>query len=112
MEEKLTRYIVKPSLQLFFGRKVTKDLTFDEWNKDKSVHQTFKNLVLITELNSKWNSYGIDTEEKSTLIQKVPENTILVWNENNGYVVPEYQMTTIDKLEEDLKPMEEFSREE
>ena len=42
--EKVEYYTLRPSLKQYFGRKVNKSLTFDEWTEDKKVHQTLKDL--------------------------------------------------------------------
>ena len=48
---KVEYYTLKPSLKQYFGRKVNKSLTFDEWTEDKKVHQTLKDLELVTEIH-------------------------------------------------------------
>ena len=54
MKEKLEFYTVKPNLKQIYGRKITKDLTFDEWTKDKTVHQILKDCTLTTIINNEY----------------------------------------------------------
>ncbi len=113
--EKLEYYTLKPSLKQYFGRKVNKALKFDEWTEDKKVHQTMENGVLTTVIKDtrkiKLLADGKETEiesvEESTIVQKIPTGVILIWDELQGYIIPQYQMTTLDEIEQDLIGMKE-----
>ena len=113
--EKVEYYTLKPSLKQYFGRKVNKALKFDEWTENKKVHQVLDNLELVTEIKDKrkMNIFvlgeikTITTEETSVIRQKLVTGTILIWDEEQGYVIPPYQMVTIDEIEEDVKAMKE-----
>jgi len=113
--EKVEYYTLRPSLKQYFGRKVNKSLTFDEWTEDKKVHQTLKNLELITEIHDKrkikmlvlGKEETITTEEISTIKQKLVTGVVLIWDEAQGYVIPPYEMVTLDEVETDLKAMKE-----
>lgn len=111
--EKVQYYTLRPSLKQYFGRMVNKSLTFDEWTEDKKVHQTLKDLELVTEIHEKrqlkmlvlGKEETIETEEISTIRQKLVTGVILIWDETQGYVIPPYEMTTLDSIEEDVKSM-------
>lgn len=111
--EKVQYYTLRPSLKQYFGRMVNKSLTFDEWTEDKKVHQTLKDLELVTEIHEKrqlkmlvlGKEETIETEEISTIRQKLVTGVILIWDEIQGYVIPPYEMTTLDSIEEDVKSM-------
>lgn len=90
--EKPEYFIVNPSIQLFGGVEVKKDTKFETYNGDKTVHQTLKNLVLTTEIKRKSEYNGIKSTEESKMTTELPEHTILVWGEQEGYIVPNYQM--------------------
>lgn len=90
--EKPEYFIVNPSIQLFGGVEVKKDTEFETYNGDKTVHQTLKNLVLTTEIKRKSEYNGIKSTEESKMTTELPEHTILVWGEQEGYIVPNYQM--------------------
>lgn len=90
--ENVERFILKPSMQLFGGVEVKEDTEFETWNNSKTVHQTFKDGVLTTDLENEWTQYGISNKEKSHLESTVPVGTILIWDEDNGYIIPQYQM--------------------
>lgn len=112
-KEKIEFYTLKPNLKQLFGRKVYKTLQFDEWTEDKKVHQTLNKLELITEIHDKkeikmlvnGKEEIIIQEEKSTIKQKLVNGIILIWDEYQGYIIPNYQMATLDEIEEDLKAM-------
>lgn len=108
--KKVERFILKPRTQLFFGRTVNKNLQFDEWTDDKTVHQELKDLILTTTIDRKHDS-KYQTHEKAIVTQVLEEGTILIWTEEAGYVIPEYSMTTASKAIEDLKVLLEFSSE-
>ena len=111
--EKVQYYTLRPSLKQYFCRMVNKSLTFDEWTEDKKVHQTLKDLELVTEIHEKrqlkmlvlGKEETIETEEISTIRQKLVTGVILIWDEIQGYVIPPYEMTTLDSIEEDVKSM-------
>ena len=113
--EKVEYYTLRPSLKQYFGRKVNKSLTFDERTEDKKVHQTLKDLELITEIHDERKAKmlvlgkeeTITTEEISTIKQKLVTGVVLIRDESQGYVIPPYEMVTLDEVETDLKAMKE-----
>ncbi len=106
--EKVEYYTLRPNLKQIYGKKVDKTTEFTEKTDDGTVHQTFKNLTLTTEIKRKENIGKIKVEEESKIIVKVPSGTILIWNENEGFIVPQYQMCTLEDVEEDIKNMKEI----
>lgn len=116
--KKVEYYTLKPSLRQFFGRKVNKSLEFDEWTEDKKVHQTLKDLVLTTEINDSktikmlvnGKEQEIKQEEHSVLKQVLITGLILIWDDKNGYIIPNYEMATLNEIEKDLNAMKEVYR--
>ncbi len=119
-KERVEFYTLKPSLRQYFGRKVNKRLEFDEYTEDKKVHQTLKNLVLTTEIKDSrrvkmivnGKEETIESEETSTIVQKLVTGLVLIWDENQGYIIPSYQMCTLEEIENDLIAMKEVYRSE
>ena len=115
---KIEYYTLKPSLKQYFGRKVNKSLEFDEWTEDKKVHQTLKDLELVTEIHDErkmkmivlGKEETITTEEISTIKQKLATGVILIWDEQQGYIIPPYEMATLDEIEKDLIAMKDVYR--
>lgn len=103
MKEKMEFFTAKPNLHQVYGRTVTKELIFDEYTENKSVHQTMKECVLTTEIHNKSEFNGIKTIEYSKLVQTIPEGTRLLWNEQAGYIIPNVQVCTLKELEEEIK---------
>ena len=101
-------FITKPSLQQFYGRTVTKDMEFDEATDDNEVRQTLKDLVLTTTINKEWEQDGIKNTLHSVQTEEVPEGTILIWNEQMGYIVPNVPMYKVKDLEEEIKQIREI----
>lgn len=111
MEKKIEYYTIKPNLKQLFGRKVTKDLEFDEYTDKKNVHQVMKNCVLTTTIkNNDERKYGnlgnVTIEEETKIVQNIPEGVILIWSEENGYIIPDIQMTTLNELIEEAKTIQ------
>ena len=106
--EKIEYYTIKPNLKQLFGRKVTKELEFDEYTEDKKVHQTLKDCILTTYLTNEEQSsvYGIKekvtTKEETKIVQNIPEGIILIWSEESGYIIPDLQMTTLEELKQEI----------
>ena len=101
-------FIIKQDLKPYYGKTVTKDMEFDEYTDDKTVHQTLKNLVFTTEINKEVEFEGIKSTEHSVLTQEVPEGTILIWNEKEGYILPGTPVYKYKDLKEDIANYEKF----
>lgn len=101
-------FIIKPSLKQYYGRTIKKKMEFDEYTEDKTVHQTLKNLVLTTEINKETEFNGIKSIEKSVLSQELPEGTILIWNEQLGYIIPDRQVYKMNELKEEITQIEQI----
>lgn len=111
MEKKIEYYTIKPNLKQLFGRKVTKDLEFDEYTDKKNVHQVMKNCVLTTTIkNTEERKYGnlgnVTIKEETKIVQTIPEGVILIWSEENGYIIPDIQMTTLEELIKDAQTIQ------
>lgn len=106
--EKNELFIIKPSLKQYYGRTIKKEMEFDEYTEDQTVHQTLKNLVLTTEINKETEFNGIKSIEKSVLSQELPEGTILIWNEQLGYIIPDRQVYKMNELKEEITQIEQI----
>ena len=110
---KVEYYTLKPSLKQYFGRKVNKSLKFDEETEDKKVHQVLDNLVLTTTVKDErevkiiinGKEEVIKTKETSTLEQILPSGIVLIWDQKQGYIIPPYEMATLDEIQDDLIAM-------
>ena len=71
-------FIIAANLKQFYGRTVTKDMTFDETTENGKVHQTLKDLVLTTEVTDEQVTNNIVSKEESKLTQELPEGTVLI----------------------------------
>ena len=101
-------FIIKPSLKQYYGRTITKETEFDEYNDDKSVHQTLKDLVLTTTIKRTTEFNEMKCEEHSELRQELKENVVLLWNEQQGYIVPNVEVYKLKDLEEEIKQIREI----
>ena len=101
-------FTIKPSLKQYYGRTVTKEMEFDEYTDDKSIHQTLKDLILTTEISKESNYAGVKSTEHSLLKQELPEGTILIWNEEMGYILPDKEVYKLKDLKEEISQIEEI----
>lgn len=112
--EKIEYYTIKPNLKQLFGRKVTKELEFDEYTEDKKVHQILKDCVLTTYITNeeKGSVYGVNekviTKEETKITQNIPEGVVLIWSEKSGYIIPDIQMTTLEELAKEITDIQEI----
>lgn len=109
--EKVEYYTIMPNLKQFYGKKVFKDTIFDEKTEDGVVNQHFENLTLTTKILREAEAdenrpYGV--KEESTITVTVPEGTILIWDEHEGFIVPQTMMTTLDELKEEINQIGEI----
>ena len=110
--EKIEYYTLKPNLKQMYGKKVNKDTVFTEKTEDGTVEQEFKDLTLTTTIKKEMEQGGFKIVEESTMKVTMPEGTVLIWNEQEGFIVPQYQMCTLEELEEDIKNIKDIYNEE
>lgn len=101
-------FTVKPSLSQYYGRTVTKDVEFDETTENGEIHQTLKDCVLTTEINRTWMQGEIENTIHSVQTEKLPEGTIIIWSDLQGYIVPNVAMYKLKDLEEEIKEIKEI----
>ena len=110
--EKVEYYTLKPNLKQVYGKKVTKDTVFTEKTEDGTVTQEFKDLTLTTRIHKEMEQGGFTIVEDSTVTVTMPEGTILIWNEQEGFIVPQYQMCTLEELKEEINDIKAIYNEE
>lgn len=109
--EKHELFTIRPSLRQYYGRTVKKDTEFDEYTDDKVIHQTLKDLVLTTEIERESEYNGVKSTEKSILTQELPEGIVLIWNEQQGYIIPDREVYKLKDLKKEIKEIEEIYKE-
>ncbi len=107
-KEKIEYYTLRPNLKQVYGKKVDEKTKFTEKTEDGAVEQTFENLTLTTKVK-KTSEYGeFKIEEESTMKVAVPKGTILIWSETEGFIIPQYQVCTLEEIEEDIKDIKDI----
>ena len=101
-------FTVKPSLTQYYGRTVMFDTEFDEQTDNGEVKQILKNCVLTTEINREWEYNGIKNTLHSVQTETLPEGTVLVWTEKDGYIVPNVPMYKLRDLEAEITAIKEI----
>ena len=101
-------FIPVPNLKQYYGRTVTKEMEFDETTENGRVHQVLKDLVLTTEITNESVFDNVTSKEESKLTQELPEGTVLIWDEQNGYIIPNIKMYKLRDLEEEIKTIKEI----
>lgn len=104
-------FTVRPSLKQYYGRTVTKELEFEETNESGEVVQTLKNCVLTTKVKKTWEHGEIKNTLESVLTEELPEGTVLIWTEQEGYIVPDVPMYKLHDLEEEIRQVKEIYHE-
>lgn len=101
-------FTIKPSLKQYYGRTVTKEMTFNEKTENGEIHQTLKDLVLTTKTKKEWECDGIKNTLESKQTEVLTEGTILIWNEQLGYVVPNVDMYKLSDLENEIAQIKDI----
>jgi hypothetical protein len=83
-------------------------MTFDESTENGEIHQTLKDCVLTTEINREWTHGKIKNTIHSVQTEELPEGTILIWSEAEGYIVPNVTMYKLKDLEEEIREIKEI----
>ena len=100
---KIEYYTLRPNLKQIYGKKVDETTEFVEKTEDGTVNQTFKDLTLTTVIKKNDTAGEFEVNEESTISVKVPKGTILIWNEHEGFVIPQYQMCTLEELKREIE---------
>lgn len=108
MEEKVEYYMIEPNLKQIYGKKVDKNTKFEEKTEDGRVHQTFKNLTLTTIIDDERDQGIYKVKEHSEISITVPDGTVLIWSELEGFIVPQVQVCTLEELEDKIKDFKEI----
>ena len=111
-KEKIEYYTLRPNLKQIYGKKVTKDMVFTEKTEDGSVEQEFKDLTLTTTIKKEMEQGGFKIVEQSTVSVTMPEGTVLIWNEQEGFIVPQYQMCTLEELKKEIEEIDSIYKEQ
>ena len=107
-------FTVRPDLRQIYGRTVTKEMKFDETTDNAidsafgKVHQTLDNLVLTTEIERISEYNGVKSTEYSKLVQELPEGSILLWTETEGYTLPPVAVYKLNNLEEEINEIKKI----
>lgn len=101
-------FVEQPVLDLKEGIRVTADTEL--LYKNEKVEQVIKNLVLETILDDAGTN-GINTyKSKSYLSINLNPGDILLFDEQRGYYMPPYPMTTIDDAISDINSLSDIPR--
>jgi hypothetical protein len=101
-------FTVKPSLTQYYGRTVTKDMKFDETTENGEIHQTLENCVLTTEINRECTNGEMKNKIHSVQTEELPEGTVIIWTEREGYIVPNVPMYKLRDLEAEIQEIKEI----
>lgn len=101
-------FTIRPSLKQYYGRTVTKDTEFDETTENGEVHQTLKDCVLTTEIKKEWEQGGICNKFHAVQTTELPEGSVLIWSESEGYILPDVAMYKLSDLEKEIKDIKEI----
>lgn len=107
-QEKVERFMIKPHYSLLLGVTVTKDTDIEDETEDGRVHQTIKNLVFTTTIKNKYEKDGMKIEEKSKLTINLKEGIRLVWIDNQGYILPDFEPKTTREVLEDMNELKDL----
>ena len=101
-------FVEQPVLDLKEGIKVTKETEL--LYKNDKVEQVLKDLVLETILDDEGTN-GINTyRSKSYLSINLNAGDILLFDENRGYYMPPYPVTSIDEAISDITSLSDLPR--
>jgi hypothetical protein len=101
-------FVEQPVLDLKEGIRVTEETEL--LYKNERVEQVLKNLVLETILDDEGTN-GINTyKSKSYLSINLNPGDILLFNEQRGYYMPPYPVTSIDDAISDITSLSEIPR--
>lgn len=99
----MQKFIIKPSVDLYSGIRVTKDMDMEY--KNENVTQTIKDLVLHSV--TKVSGEGYESVYDTTI--ELQEGDILIFeDEGRGYIKPVEGFVTIEEAIEDLENIKDL----
>lgn len=99
----MKKFILKPSIDLYPGIRVTKDTNLEY--KNENVHQTIANLVLHSV--TKVNGDGFESTHDVTV--QLQEGDVLIFDEDaRGYIKPVEALVTIEEAIADLRNIKDL----
>lgn len=101
-QDHVERYMMKPHYYQFLGLTVNKDTDVDDITEDGRVHQTIKGTKFITEIKDEREHDGAKIKEYSKLEIDLKEGTRLIWQDGQGYILPDFEPRTVEEVKEDL----------
>lgn len=107
-QKELIRFMIKPQYYQFLGLVVNKDTDIDDVTNDGKVHQTIKDNVFTTIITDEKEIDGMKIKEKSKISIELKEGTRLIWIDEKGYVLPEYQVISVAEAKNDLEAIEDI----
>ena len=102
-QKHVERYMIKPQYYQFLGVTVKNDTDIDDVTEDGRVHQTIKGTKFITEINNEREHNGAKIKEYSKLEIDLQEGTRLLWQDRQGYILPDFEPKTVEEIKEDLE---------
>ena len=103
-------FIEQPSIDLLIGVKVKKDTEVHFENA--KVEQVIKDLTLETILNDKGTNGFNSYESKSYIKIQLNEGDILLFDEERGYYLPKFPVTTVEEAIEAIESVKELRLEQ
>lgn len=99
----MQKFIIKPSVDLYSGIRVTKDMDMEY--KNENVTQTIKDLVLHSV--TKVSGEGYESVYDTTI--ELQEGDVLIFeDEGRGYIKPVEGFVTIEEAIEDLENIKDL----
>lgn len=102
-QKNVERYMIKPQYYQFLGLTVDKNTDVDDVTEDGRVHQTIKGTKFTTEINDEREHNGVKIKEYSKLEIELKEGTRLIWQEGQGYILPDFEPKSVNEVKEDLE---------
>ena len=91
----------------------SQSINYEAKNMSKEIFVEKENNELKKKIKKKIEEKEVEKEEKviskeeSKIVQEIPTGVILIWDEEQGYIIPQYQMATLDEIEAELLAMKE-----
>lgn len=99
----MQKFIIKPSVDLYSGIRVTKDMDMEY--KNENVTQTIKDLVLHSVTKVKGDGYE---SVYDTTIELQEGDVLIFEDEGRGYIKPVEGFVTIEEAIEDLESIKDL----
>lgn len=98
----MEKFIISPNIKLFVGETINEESKLDYISEDGTIEQHLENMVMTTKIFRTHETMGRKVIEEANWTMPLLKGDVLIFSNEEGWILPPYKMVTIPKVIEDL----------